>query len=184
VILGAIATSSTHVDARPPWGMRQLRRLGFRHTRGPARRALLVCSGGGHLQQLLALEPAWSDLEVSWVTLRGRDTDDLLAGRTFEFAHGPTNRSLRALMRNLPLAWRVIRARDPDVILSTGAGVCVPFFWVGRLLGRRCVYVESLTRLDSVSLSGRLVHPFASEFFVQWPEACCGRRNRHVGSIL
>jgi beta-1,4-N-acetylglucosaminyltransferase len=160
-----------------------LRRLGFRRTRGPARRALLVCSGGGHLQQLRALEPAWGHLDATWVTLAGRDVDDLLAGHRYELAHGPTNRSLRALCRNLPLAWRVIRERDPDVILGTGAGVCVPFFWVGRLLGRRCVYVESLARVDSLSLTGRLVYWFANEFFVQWPEVR-RRRQRHSGNIL
>jgi beta-1,4-N-acetylglucosaminyltransferase len=149
----------------------------------PARRALLVCSNGGHLQQLLALEPAWGHLDVTWVTLGGRDVEELLAGQSLELASGPTNRSLRALLRNLPLAWRVIRERDPDVILSTGAGVSVPFFWVGRLLGRRLVYVESLTRVDSLSLSGRLVHRFADEFFVQWP-ATTRRRHHHVGRVL
>jgi len=161
-----------------------LRLIGFRRVRGPARRVLLVCSPGGHLQQMLALEPAWADLETSWVTLPGADVDELLAGRTVELVHGPTNRSLRMLARNLPLAWRIIRRRDPDAILSTGAGVCVPFFWLGRLLGRRCVFVESLTRFDSTSLSGRLVSPVASESFVQWPGARRRARDRHVGSIL
>jgi UDP-N-acetylglucosamine:LPS N-acetylglucosamine transferase len=160
------------------------RLLGFRRPRGPARRVLLVCSGGGHLQQLLALEPAWRDLEQSWVTLAGRDVEDLLDGRPYELAHGPTNRSVSALLRNLPLAWRVIRSNDPDVVVSTGAGVCVPFFWVGRLLGRRCVYVESLTRLESISLSGRLIRPVADAFFVQWPAANRDGRSRHVGSVL
>ena len=161
-----------------------LRRMGFRRTRGPARRVLLVCSPGGHLQQMLALRPAWDDLDTSWVTLPARDVDELLAQETCDLAHGPTNRSVRMLVRNLPLAWRIIRRRDPDAILSTGAGVSVPFFWIGRLLGRRCIYVESLTRCDSVSLSGRLVYPFASQFFVQWPEAQQLQRSHCVGSLL
>jgi UDP-N-acetylglucosamine:LPS N-acetylglucosamine transferase len=133
---------------------------------------------------MLALEPAWGDRAVTWVTLDGRDVQELLGGRSYVLAHGPTNRSVRMLLRNLPLAWRVIRDADPDAILSTGAGVSVPFFWVGRLLGRRCVYVESLTRIDSLSLSGRLVYPFASTFFVQWRGARRGRRTRYAGSLL
>jgi beta-1,4-N-acetylglucosaminyltransferase len=169
--------------ARAPWAP-LLRRLGFRRVRGPARSVLLVCSPGGHLQGMLALEPAWEGLRASWVTLPGADVEELLEGRTVDVAHGPTNRDLRMLARNLPLAWRIIRARDPDAILSTGAGVCVPFFWVGRLLGRRCVFVESLTRLESASLSARLVYPFASEFFVQWPGAKLWRRHRYVGRIV
>jgi Oligosaccharide biosynthesis protein Alg14 like len=93
-------------------------------------------------------------------------------------------RSLRNLIRNLPFAWRTIRRLDPDVILSTGAGVAVPFFLVGKLLHRRLVYVESVTRTQSVSLSGRLVYPLADEFFVQWPQAANGRRMRYAGRVL
>jgi beta-1,4-N-acetylglucosaminyltransferase len=71
------------------------------------------------------------------------------------------------------------------VIVSTGAGLAVPFFLVGRLTGRRLAYVESLTRTESLSLSGRLVYPLADAFFVQWPEpARRHRKARYVGSVL
>jgi UDP-N-acetylglucosamine:LPS N-acetylglucosamine transferase len=160
------------------------RRPARRHIDDRRRRVLLVCSPGGHLQQLLALAPAWEDADTTWVTLRSADVEELLDGRTVDFAHGPTNRDLWMLVRNLGVAWRVIRARDPDVILSTGAGVAVPFFWVGRLLGRRCVFVESLARVDTLSLTGRLVYPFAQEFFVQWRGARLRRRARYAGSVL
>ena len=47
----------------------------------------------------------------------------------------------------------------PAVIVTTGAGVAVPFAWIGRLLGARVVYVESLTRIEAPSLSYRLIRP-------------------------
>ncbi len=149
-------------------------------------RALLVCSPGGHLQQMLALEPAWRELDVAWVTLPGPDVDYLLAGAAVTLGHGPTNRSLLNLGRNLGLAWRLLlRRRRPDVILSTGAGLAVPFFLVGKLLRVRLVYVESLTRTESISLSGRLVYPLADRFFAQWPQAAARlRRAEYAGSIL
>lgn len=144
----------------------------------------LVCSPGGHLQQMLALRDAWSDLDHVWVTLDGPDVDYLLAEERVYRAHGPTNRSLVNLVRNLVVAWRVISEARPDVVLSTGAALAVPCFLVARLRGRRAVYVESLTRTDSLSLSGRLVYPLASAFFVQWPGTTKRRRARYVGSIL
>ncbi len=118
---------------------------------------------------MLALEPAWRDLEVTWATLPSPDVEHLLANADVVYGKGPTNRSLRKLLSNLVLAWRVIGRRRPDVILSTGAGLAVPFFLVGRLRGTRLVYVESLTRTAGLSLSGRLVAPLAHELFVQWP---------------
>ena len=153
--------------------------------RQPSGRVMLVCSPGGHLLQLLSLEPAYEDLKATWVTLPGADVEHLLAGRDVLVAHGPTNRSLVKLLKNLPFAWNAVRRRDPDVIVSTGAGLAVPFFVIGRLLGRRLVYVESLTRSETLSISGRLVYPLADRFFVQWPQlARRHRKARYEGSVL
>jgi beta-1,4-N-acetylglucosaminyltransferase len=149
------------------------------------RSVVLVCSPGGHLQQMLALEPAWRDAEHSWVTLDGADVGYLLAGERVVRGHGPTNRSILKLLRNLGVAWRVLRRERPDAILSTGAGLAVPFFLVGKLLRCRLVYVESVTRTETISLSGRLVYPLADRFFVQWPEVAERlRRAEYHGGIL
>ena len=146
-------------------------------------RILLVCSSGGHLAQLVSLSPAWRNLEETWVTLRGADSECLLAGRDVVFASGPTNRSVRRALANAVLAWRVIRAQRPEVILSTGAALAVPFFIVGKALRCRVVYVESLTRIHELSLSGRLVYPLADAFFVQWPTTTRARRARFAGAL-
>lgn len=148
-------------------------------------RVLLVCSPGGHLQQMLALEPAWRDMDRAWVTLKGADVGYLLAAEKVTRGHGPTNRSLRRLIQNLGLAWRMLRRERPDVILSTGAGLAVPFFLVGKLLGIRLVYVESVTRIETISLTGKLVYLLADRFFVQWPQAAERlRRASYEGNVL
>lgn len=151
----------------------------------PSPRVLLVCSPGGHLQQMLTLAPAWRELEHRWVTLRAPDTEYELAAEPVTYGHGPTNRSLTKLARNVVLARRVLREFDPDVVLSTGAALAVPFLLGARLQGRRAVYVESFTRVNDLSLSGRMIYPFASAVFVQWPTLQQRRpRARHAGSVL
>jgi beta-1,4-N-acetylglucosaminyltransferase len=150
----------------------------------PAQRVLLVTSPGGHLLQMLDLEPAWRDLDRTWVTLSLENAVDLLDGEEVVTGHGPTSRNVPNFIRNLVLAWRTVRARNPDVILSTGAALAVPFFIVGKLHGCRLVYVESLTRVRRLSLSGRLIYPLADAIFVQWPQAARRRRVRFVGSLL
>lgn len=144
---------------------------------------LLVCSPGGHLQQLLALRPAWEDCDVTWVTLAGADVGQLLADQDVVLGHGPTNRSIRRLIQNLWFAQRTIRRRRPDAILSTGAALAVAFFIVGRLRHIQLVYVESLTRTEALSLSGKMVEWLADEFFVQWPGVAEGH-GRYVGNVL
>jgi UDP-N-acetylglucosamine:LPS N-acetylglucosamine transferase len=146
---------------------------------------LLVCSTGGHLLQLVALRDAWEGFTRTWVTFDKSDARSLLEGERVVHAFGPTNRSLRNLVRNLGLAWRVIGTSRPKVVLTTGAGVAVPFAWLGRLRGARVVYVESITRIDTLSLSHRLIAPVAARIYVQWPElASIARGSRYVGSVF
>jgi len=131
---------------------------------------LLVASPGGHLFQLWALREAWKGIERVWVTLDTADVRALLPEEDVLFAHGPTNRNLPNLLRNVAFAFRVVRRMRPLVIVTTGAGVAVPFVWIGRLFGARVVYVETLARVEGPSLSFRLVAPLVSRVYVQWPE--------------
>jgi beta-1,4-N-acetylglucosaminyltransferase len=117
----------------------------------------LVCSGGGHLSQLAELCDEWPADRQHWITFDSAQARALLDGRQVTFAHGPTNRSLTSLARNLVLAWRLVRRHRPQTIVTTGAGIAVPFCYVGRLLGSRVVYVECLSRVCEPSLTGRLV---------------------------
>ena len=151
----------------------------------PPERILLVANSGGHLLQMLALEPAFDGFERAWVTLRAADSTSLLHNeQTVVYAHGPTNRSLRNLFRNLALAWRTVGKYDPDVIVSTGAALAVPFFVVGRLRSKQLVYIESLTRVKALSMSGRMVYLFADTFFVQWSPVSKRKRLLYAGSLV
>lgn len=146
---------------------------------------LLVCSTGGHLVQLVALRAAWEPFARVWVTFDKSDARSLLEEERVYFAHGPTNRSIKNLLRNLRVAWRVVREVRPRVVVTTGAGVAVPFAWVGRLRGARVVYVESLARIEGPSLSYRLIAPVADRRYVQWPElAETLPRSRFVGNVF
>jgi UDP-N-acetylglucosamine:LPS N-acetylglucosamine transferase len=147
-------------------------------------RILLVACPGGHLLQMMALRPAWEDFETRWVSLRAADSTYLLDPSEVVFGHAPTARNIPNLFRNAGLAWKTIREYKPDVILSTGAGLAVPFFVVGRLLGVRLVYVESFTRVQRPALTGRLVYPFSHAFFVQWPTTRRWKRATYAGSIV
>jgi UDP-N-acetylglucosamine:LPS N-acetylglucosamine transferase len=74
-------------------------------------------------------------------------------------------------LRNLMLARRVLKVARPSAMVTTGAGVAVPFAWLAWLSAVPVVYVESFTRIDALSLSGRMIQPVAQRLYVQWPEA-------------
>lgn len=145
----------------------------------------LVCSSGGHLFELLSLKALWAERPHFWVSFDTPDARSLLAGEDVIWAYHPTNRHLLNLWRNYGLAKRVLAERRPDVLLSTGAGVAVPFLLAGRRLGIHTIYLESITRLGELSLSGRMLYGRVDEFLVQWPElAQRFPRSSYRGGIL
>lgn len=130
----------------------------------------LVSSSGGHLLQLHQLKPWWEKHDRHWVTFPTPDARSLLAAERVSWAYYPTTRNVPNLLRNLILAWRLLRRRRPDVIVTTGAGVALPFFVVARLLGVKTVYLEVFDRIDLPTVTGRLCNPLTDLFLVQWEE--------------
>jgi UDP-N-acetylglucosamine:LPS N-acetylglucosamine transferase len=131
---------------------------------------LLVGSSGGHLAQLLALEPWYRSRTRSWVTFDTPDARSLLDGENVVWAHYPTTRNVPNLVRNTRLAARVLRERNVDVVVTTGAGVALPFVALARLRGIPTVYIEVYDRIDTATLTARLCRPFLSAMLVQWEE--------------
>lgn len=135
--------------------------------------------------QLLALQAVWSSHSHVWVTFDKSDARSLLRDERVVFAHGPTNRSLKNLLRNLAVAWHTLRVVRPRILLTTGAGVAVPFAWVARLRGVHIVFVESFTRIERPSLSCRLVAPIADRVYAQWPELTSAvPKARYAGNVF
>ena len=133
-------------------------------------RILLVGSSGGHLAQLYALKSWWSEHETLWVTKETVDATSLLAHEAVLFGHFPTTRNAKNLARNFGQARKVLADFQPNLIMSTGAGLAVPYYWLAKRAGARTAYLEVIDRIDSPTLTGKLVYPFVDEFLVQWPE--------------
>lgn len=137
----------------------------------PDIRVLFVGSSGGHLAQLLPLRDIVPPDRRAWVTFDTGDARGALEDeQDVEWAYFPTVRNVRNLIRNTGMAWRVLRERRPHLIVSTGAAVALPYFFLSRILGGRSIYIEVYDRIDSQTLSARLCSPFADVLAVQWPE--------------
>ena len=135
-----------------------------------AMKVCLVGSSGGHLTHLYMLKPFWQDKERFWVTFDKEDARKLLEGEQVYPCYYPTNRNFWNLVRNTRIAWKVLKKEKPDLIISTGAAVAVPFFYLGKLRGSKLIYIEVFDRIDKPSLTGKLVYPIADKFIVQWEE--------------
>ena len=130
----------------------------------------LVGSSGGHLTHLYMLRDFWKDKERFWVTFDKKDANSILREEKKYYCHFPTNRNIKNLIKNTFLAIKLLRREKPDIIISTGAAVAVPFFYIGKLMGAKTVYIEVFDGIDKSTLTGKLVYPITDKFIVQWEE--------------
>lgn len=128
-------------------------------------------SSGGHLTHMRMLMPIFNCAhDRFWVTFDKEDANTALAGERVYHCYFPTNRNVKNTLRNTLLAVKVLWRERPDLIVSSGAAIAVPFFLVGKLLGAKTVFIEVFDRVDAPTLTGKLVRRFADVFVVQWPE--------------
>lgn len=129
-----------------------------------------VSSSGGHLAHLYMLKPFWQDKERFWCTFDKDDARSLLEDEKLYSVYYPSNRSLKALVINTHRAIKILHREHPDVIITSGAAPAIPFFWIGKLMGAKTVYIEVFDRIDKSTISGKLCYPVTDKFIVQWKE--------------
>jgi UDP-N-acetylglucosamine:LPS N-acetylglucosamine transferase len=130
----------------------------------------LVCSSGGHLLQLYSLQDFWQNYERVWISFKKEDAVSVLKNEKKYWAYHPTNRNIINFFKNLFLALQIIINEKPSHLVSSGAGVAVPFFYLAKMLGIKTIFIESITFVEKPSLTFRLVYPIANIRLVQWPE--------------
>ena len=145
----------------------------------------LVCSHGGHLTEMQMLLPAFSGHDCVLITYRCDRTKDLaLWPRKYLLSNIGTN--IIRMAKAFAQAILILLRERPDVVLSTGAEIAIPFLWIGKLLGTRTVYVESWCRVHTRSGTGPLVYPIADLFLVQWPDMVhqYGHKALYLGGLI
>ena len=137
---------------------------------------LLVASTGGHLKQLSELKDFWSRYDRTWVTFPNANGPGLLKDeKNVIWAPYPTNYpNFPNNIKNTFLALKTILSGKYTHIISTGAGVGVPYIWLGWLLspflGTKTVFIDSLTRTIGTSFSMKLVYYLSHVRLTQWPD--------------
>lgn len=134
---------------------------------------LLACTSGGHFATMKSLEGFWSCHDRVWVTDYKQDTQVLKdRGEVVDWMPYQAPRDVLRLLLNLPRTFVLLRKHQPDVVISTGASMAINFAIAARLLGIRFLFIESISRSEELSISGKVVYPLAHEFYVQWPQLC------------
>ena len=146
---------------------------------------ILVASGGGHLQQLVTLLPRLGLTDdLIWATPKTGLSDHLLRDQEHWVLPNIRPRDWRAAIQLAGIARGMLKDSGATRVISTGATPAPPFFLAGASLGLELHYIESATRSNGPSLSGKLISMLPSaHLYTQYPEWASGRWH-FAGSIF
>ena len=147
------------------------------------RKLVAVASGGGHWVQLLRLAPAFAGCKVVYVTVH-QSYRAQVQGHIFYAIPDATRwgkvKLIRVLLR---LAWIMLKEK-PEVIISTGAAPGYFALRLGRFLGAKTIWIDSIANAEELSLSGLKIGRYADLWLTQWPHLARSEGPHYAGSIL
>jgi UDP-N-acetylglucosamine--N-acetylmuramyl-(pentapeptide) pyrophosphoryl-undecaprenol N-acetylglucosamine transferase len=134
----------------------------------------LAANSGGHLNQLLQLQRMLKGHKYLYVTDKNDFSKELARHEKVHFVEKFVlkqclkNMSFSGPLRNFWQSYRVIKREQPDVIITTGAGTAFGSCLVGRLLGKKVIFIESIARCRNASTFGKIISLISNVVFVQW----------------
>jgi len=142
----------------------------------------LVCSHGGHLAEILQLKEAFEGHDTFFITYDSVRTRQL--ERKYLLRNIGKNPLVmaQAFMSTL----RILIREKPELIVSTGSEIAIPAFYLARLFRIKTIFIESWTRVEQPTGTGRLVYPFSDIFLVQWEQLLSkyGKKAKYEGAIV
>lgn len=141
----------------------------------------LICSPGGHLIESLGILEAFKPNELLLMTYEedfefstSSDIKTVYTLKNFVVKRVKYPKVIRYFFLFINMIYLAIKEfyillkENPDIIVSTGSEIAIPSFYLGKILRKKTIFIESLTRINELSGTGKLVYPVSDLFLVQW----------------
>lgn len=159
----------------------------------------LECADGGHLDEMLCIMEAFNGEEIFFITFNTETTKNLeeIADVFYVPNFKPPFNIEEAphifrniiviiyILNNSVRSYKIIRHCKPDLIISTGGPITIPLFVCAKLFKVKSIYIESFTRIEQLSGTGKILYYIADIFLVQWETlALKYKKAKYWGGII
>ena len=137
------------------------------------RKVCLICSSGGHLEQIKQLKMIIDRYDCFYVTNMTKFTKDLNKRTYFvnDLYRGRIKVKKFLVILFMFLQQFIIFIKErPDVVITTGAGIAIPMCLIAKFFGKKTVYIESFARINSTNKTGEFLYKHVDLFVVQWKQ--------------
>jgi len=139
------------------------------------KKVLFVSSAGGHLAQLLQFKSLFHNYNYLLVTEYIPSNQDL--GELYTVSFVKKRRGGRGLgfwldfISNSVIAFKIMWQHNPDVVVSTGSYIAIPFLIFSKIFRAKSIFLLSYARVNSRAKSADVAYYLADVFIVQWESA-------------
>lgn len=131
-----------------------------------------VSSSGGHFEQLMMLKPLMYKHESFIVTEKTQysTANSNIKQYFLSQINRRESKFIFKMITNTIKSFRIFLKEKPDVVISTGVLATIPFCIIAKLFRKKLIYIESFAKINSPTLTGKLLYRFADQFYVQWED--------------
>lgn len=147
------------------------------------RKLLALASGGGHWVQLQRLRPAFEEFETAYVSMFPSYADQV-AGSRYYLVPDASRFDLKSFLPVFARAVSILIKERPNAIVTTGSAPMLAFVLLGRLIGAKTLWVDSIANSERMSTSGRMAKKLAHRVVSQWPEVAAKEGVECWGAVV
>ena len=122
-----------------------------------------VTSCGGHLTEILEYCQKTTKYQYFFVINQNKDIS-YLNKKFYVVEHSTFDLKFFLVLYQ---AYKILKKEKPHLIISTGASLAVQFFIVAKIFKIPTLFIESFTRVNTLSKTGKIVRFFTKNFYVQ-----------------
>lgn len=130
-----------------------------------------IASTGGHFEQLMMLKPLMNKYE-SFIVTEKTNYSVIKSNKVYYLRQVNRNEKkyIIEMIYNFFTSLKIFLKERPDFVISTGALATIPMCIIAKFFRKKIIFIESFAKVNSPTLTGKLIYRFADQFYVQWEE--------------
>ena len=140
------------------------------------KKVLFISSTGGHLAELMQLEPLFTKYDYNIITEKDNTNKYLkekYKEKVYYLPYGTRSKLFTYIFKYFYLCLKTIYLYfkiRPKYIVTTGTHTAGPMCYLGKLFGSKIIYIETIANVNKKTVTGKLIYPISDLFIVQWKE--------------
>jgi len=130
-------------------------------------KVLAISSIGGHWTQLLRLMPLFKEYDVTFLSTMPSFASTVKNYKYHTIPDANRENKFDLVKCTLALLWYIFSIR-PKVIITTGAAPGLIGICIGKLIGSKTIWIDSIANVEKLSLSGSIALKIADRVYTQW----------------